>query len=1115
VNISALFIRRPVATTLLAIAILISGALAYFQLPVAPLPNIAFPVIVVQANMAGASPDIMASTVAEPLERRLGTIANVEELTSISYVGSSMIVVEFGLNRDINGAARDVEAAIQAARADLPTTLRSNPTYRQYNPADSPIMVLSLTSDTLTKAQLYDSADSVIQQQLSQVNGVGQITLGGGALPSVRVELQPGKLNSYGLGLEDVRAAIAAANANSAKGHLDQGDQRYVVLSNDQINKAAPYRDLVVAYRDGAPVLLRDVAQVRDSNENIRNAGLYNGKSAVLVIVYPMPGSNVVSTVRQIRNVLPAIEATLPHSVHVNVAIDRSESVRASVADTERTLFIAVLLVVGVVFIFLQSPRATLVPAVALPLSIVGTFGPMYLLGYSIDNLSLMALTIGTGFVVDDAVVVLENITRHLELGLSPKEAALKGSAEVGFTVISMSLSLIAVFLPILLMPGIVGLLFHEFAVTLSIAILISLVISLTVTPAMCAYVLSRDRAGHSTARWATWIEAQFERFKNAYARSLTAVLDHSLLVILLLIGLLVGNVFLFKLLPATFFPEQDTGILIGQIIADQSISFTAMEKKLAQLQSIVQKDPAVQSVAGFTGGRALNSANVFIELKPLAQRHATATEVVNRLRPKLNQVSGARLFMQAQQDLRIGGRQSAAEYQYTLTSDDSAALFAWTPKLVTALNKDRDQLLDVNSDLQQNGLQTYLKFNRATAARYGFAPNQIDNVLYDAFGQRTVSTIYNPLNQYFVVMEVAPEYWQYPQTLDQIFLSTAAGNPTGSQQTQMPGGTVTGVTAASAVSTASSAPSNTNSLNSNAQANATTNSISNSKGGSSSGSADSTAAETMVPLPALASYVNNHTSTQVNHQSGLVAATISFNLPVGGSLSKAQVALENAQREIGMPASIHGAFAGAAQAYAQSMGTIPLLILAALGVVYIVLGVLYESSIHPLTILSTLPSAGIGATLALLIFGTPFSVIALIGIILLIGIVKKNGIMMVDVAIQLQRNEGLPAKQAIHDAAVVRLRPIMMTTFAAVLGAVPLAIGIGQGASLRQPLGITVMGGLILSQVFTLYTTPVIYLYLDRLRFKLVKWSSGLPWNRQDEHMGPPEQSGQTDTKA
>jgi multidrug efflux pump len=1064
-------------------------------------------VIVVQANMAGASPDIMASTVAEPLERRLATIADVEELTSISYVGSSMVIIEFGLTRDINGAARDVEAAIQAARADLPTTLRSNPTYRQYNPADAPIMVLSLTSDTLTKAQLYDSADSVIQQQLSQVKGVGQITLGGGALPSVRVELQPGKLNSYGLGLEDVRAAISAANANSAKGHLDVGEQRYVVKSNDQISHAAPYRDLVVAYRNGAPVQLRDLAEVRDSNENIRNAGLFNGKSAILVIVYPSPGSNVVNTVAQIRSVLPAIEATLPSSVHVGVAIDRSESVRSSVGDTERTLFIAVLLVVGVVFIFLQSPRATLIPAVALPLSIVGSFGPMYLLGYSIDNLSLMALTIGTGFVVDDAVVVLENIVRHMELGLSPKEAALKGSGEVGFTVISMSLSLIAVFLPIMLMPGIVGLLFHEFAVTLSIAILISLLISLTVTPAMCAYVLSRNNAGHSKARWAQWVERQFDRFKDMYSRSLAAVLDHALLVILLLFGLLVGNVFLFKLVPATFFPEQDTGILIGQIIADQSISFPAMQKKLAQLQEIVQKDPAVESVAGFTGGRALNTANVFIELKPLAERHLSATEVVNRLRPKLNEVSGARLFIQAQQDLRIGGRQSAAEYQYTLTSDDSAALFKWTPKLVAALNKERAQMLDVNSDLQQNGLQTYVRFNRATAMRYGFVPNQIDNVLYDAFGQRTVSTIYNPLNQYFVVMEVAPDYWQFPQMLNQIYLSTASGNATGTAATQMPKGTVSGVTVATEASTTTSSA--TNALNSDAQTNATTNSISNSKGGSSTGSADSTSAETMVPLAALASYSNSHTSTQVNHQSGLVAATVSFNLPAGGSLSNAAVAINNTIREIGMPASIHGSFAGAAAAFSQSMGTIPLLILAALGVVYIVLGVLYESSIHPLTILSTLPSAGIGATLALLIFGTPFSVIALIGIILLIGIVKKNGIMMVDVAIQLQRSENMPAREAIHAAAVVRLRPIMMTTFAAVLGAVPLAIGIGQGASLRQPLGITVMGGLILSQLFTLYTTPVIYLYLDRLRGKLVKWSANLPWNRNED------QPGQPDTKA
>jgi multidrug efflux pump len=1103
VSIPGLFIKRPVATTLLAVAILLSGTLAYFRLPVAPLPNITFPVIVVQASMAGASPTIMASTVAAPLERRLGSIADVSELTSTSTVGSARIVIQFGLTRDINGAARDVQAAIQAARADLPSTLRNNPTYREFNPADSPIMVLALTSSTLTRAQLYDSADSVIQQQLSQVSGVGQITLGGSALPSVRVELQPDQLNSYGIGLEDVRAAISSANANSAKGHIDQAGQRFEVMSNDQISKAAPYRDLVVAYRNNAPVLLKDVADIQDSAENIRNAGLYNGKSAVLVVVYPLPGGNIVKTVDDIRRVLPTIEATLPNDIHVGIALDRSQSVNAAVGDTERTLFVAILLVIGVVFVFLQSPRAILVPAVALPLSIVGTFGPMYLLGYSLDNLSLMALTIGTGFVVDDAVVVLENIVRHVESGMDAREAALRGSAEVSFTVISMSLSLIAVFLPILLMPGIVGLMFHEFAVTLSIAILFSLVISLTVTPTMAAYVLNRRHALHSGARWATWSERQFERFKNAYARSLTTVLDHALLVGLTLVALVVLNVFLVKLLPSTFFPEQDNGILNGQIIADQSISFQAMQLKLAQLQDIVQKDPAVASVAGFAGGRALNTANVFIELKPLAVRKITAEEVVDRLRPKLNAVSGAKLFLQASQDLHIGGRQSAAEYQYTLTSDDPDALFTWVPRMVTALGKDRSQMTDVNSDLQENGLQIYINMNRATAARYGFAPNQLDSVLYDAFGQRTVSTIYNQLNQYYVVMEVAPKYWQYPQMLDRMRFSTAAGNAAGTQQTQMSGSIIKPVIPVSVVGTAQAGTS-TNARNANAEANQLTNAISNAKGGSSSGSADSTAAETLVPFSALATYTSNHTATQVSHQGGLVAATISFNLPPGGSLSKATATIDQVTRDLGVPASIHGSFAGAAQVYAQSMSTMPLLILAALAAVYIVLGILYENTVHPITILSTLPSAGIGATLALLIFGTPFSVIAMIGIILLIGIVKKNAIMMIDVAIQLQRNEGMDAKQAIHDAAVLRLRPIMMTTAAAVLGAMPLAIGIGQGASLRQPLGITVMGGLILSQVFTLYTTPVIYLYLDRLRARLARWSATMPWNRTNASASP-----------
>ena len=1082
-NIPAFFIRRPVATSLLALAIALSGVLAYFHMPVAPLPNITFPVVVVQATMAGASPEIMASTVAEPLERRLATISGVNEITSQNSVGSAQIVVQFNLTRDINGAARDVEAGIQAARADLPTTLRGNPSYREFNPADSPIMILSLTSKTLTTAQLYDSADTVIQQQLSQITGVGQIQLGGSALPSVRIELEPDKLSSYGIGLEDVRAAVASANADSAKGYVDQGDLRYEVMSNDQATKASDYQDLVVAYRNGAPVLLHDVAAVVDSNENIRNAGLYNNLPTVGVIVYPLPGANIIKTVASIKRVLPSIEATLPPNIEVHLALDRSQSVNAAVGDTERSLMIAVVLVIGVVYVFLQSPRATLIPAAVLPISILGTFGPMYLLGYSIDNLSLMALTISTGFVVDDAVVVLENVVRHVEAGMSVREAALKGSAEVSFTVISMSLSLIAVFTPILLMPGIVGLLFHEFAVTLSIAIMLSLLLSLTVTPTMCAYLLSRGETLHSQARWATWTERQFERFKTLYANSLTLVLDRSLLVGLSLIGMILLMFVLVTRLSFTFFPEQDNGLLIGQIIADQSISFPAIKTKLQQLQDIVRRDPAVASVIGFTGTRALNQANVFVGLKPLSQRHLSADQVVQRLRPKLNEVSGARLFLQAVQDLRIGGRQSAAEYQYTLTSDDTDALYSWTPKLVTELGRHRDALVDVNSDLQQNGLQTYISLNRATAMRYGFEPNQVDSILYDAFGQRTVTTIFNPFNQYYVVMEVAPQYSQFPQMLDRMYLSTAAGNASGTAQTQAQGGTVSGVTPYSAVSAGAAAGSATNALNSSAQANAVTNSISNSRGGTSTGSADSTDAETMVPLRGFSTYVSNHTATQVNHQSGMVAATISFNLPPGGSLSKASTAIEAAMHDLGMAASIRGGFAGAGQVFAQSMGTMPLLVVAALAAVYIVLGVLYENTMHPITILSTLPSAGIGAILSLLIFGTPFSVIALIGIILLIGIVKKNAIMMIDVAIHLQREQKMEAKQAIHDAAVLRLRPIMMTTAAAVLGALPLAIGFGQGASLRQPLGITVMGGLILSQVFTLYTTPVIYLGLERLR--------------------------------
>jgi multidrug efflux pump len=1095
-NVSTFFITRPVATTLLAVAILLSGLLAYVHLAVAPMPNVTYPVIVVQANMAGASPEIMASTVAEPLEKRLGTIANVVSMTSISYAGSTIVTVQFGLDRDINGAARDVQAAIQASRADLPSTLRSNPSYREYNPAASPIMVLAMTSKTLTPPQLYDAADSVIQQQLSQVSGVGQITLGGSALPAVRVELQPDKLNSYGIGLEDVRAAVSAANSDSAKGHIDQNGLRYEVQSNDQINIAAPYRDLIIAYRNDAPVFLRDVADVEDSSENLRNLGLFDGQPAVLVIVYPTPNGNIVKTVAQIRKVLPAIKATLPNNVDVNIAIDRSESVNAAVDDSERSLCIAIALVIGIIFVFLQSSRAILVPAIAMPLSIIGSFGPMYLMGYSLDNLSLMALTIGTGFVVDDVVVVMENIVRHIELGLDVRSAAIRGSSEVSFTVISMSLSLIAVFLPILLMPSLLGEMFHEFAVTLSIAILFSLLISLTITPTLTAHVLCNSTVSVNSYHRLSSLETYFKRFTESYSKSLSVALENPRAVLLSLLALMALDAVLVRFIPSTFFPEQDNGILIGQVIADQSISFQAMERKLYALEKIVRADPAVASVAGFTGGRSLNSGNLFIELKPLAERKLSAIEVVGRLRPKLQQVPGAQLFLQAAQDVQVSSRQSAAEYQYTLMSEDASALYSWVPKLVAALNKHRDALTDVNSDLQQNALQTSIETDRATAARYGFAANQIDNVLYDAFGQRTASTIYNAINQYYVVMEVAPKYWQYPQSLEHISLSTSAANVTGTAQTQMSGNVVQGVAPYAAVGKSALLAASTNSLNSNAEANQLTNSISNTKGGSSSGSADTTAAETMVPLLTMSSYTTSHTATQINHQGGAVAATVSFNLPPDGSLSSALATIHNSMRELRVPANIRGSASGAAQIYAQSMSAMPLLILGALIVVYLILGILYENTVHPLTILSTLPSAGVGATLALLIFGTPFSVIAMIGIVLLIGIVKKNAIMMIDVAIHLQRDEGYEPTKAIHDAAVIRLRPIMMTTAAAVLGAVPLAIGIGQGASLRQPLGITIMGGLILSQVFTLYTTPVIYLYLDHLRARLARWSATLPWN-------------------
>jgi multidrug efflux pump len=1080
-NLAGIFIKRPVATILLTIGIALSGMLAFFKMPVAPLPQIAFPTIQVQANMAGASPDTMAATVAEPLERHLGTIADVTEMTSQSGVGTTRITLQFGLDRDINGAARDVEAAIQAARADLPTTLRANPQYQKFNPADAPIMVLALTSDTMTPGQLYDSADTVLEQQFSQINGVGNVELGGSALPAVRVELQPGPLAKYGIGLEDVRAALAAANANSPKGYFDAGATRYQIYTNDQATVAAQYRNLIIAYRNGQGVKLSDVSTVSNSVENLQNAGLYNGKAAVLVIVRPSPGANIIRTVDQIKTVLPELRAALPPAINFGVAMDRSQSIRASLADTERTLFIAVLLVVAVVFVFLRSPRATLIPGLAVPVSIIGSFGPMYLMGFSIDNLSLMALTVATGFVVDDAVVVTENTMRHLEDGMEPLEAALRGGKEVSFTVLAMSLSLIAVFLPILLMPGLVGKLFQEFAETLTITILISLLVSLTTTPMLCALLLRREHAaGAPQNRILAALEGWFNAARGGYERSLRWALRHARLVGVGLILTIILNVVLFVVVPKGFFPEQDTGLVMGNIQADQATSFAAMTQKLVALEAIVQKDPGVASAAGFTGGHSTNTGFLFITLKPLSERHASATRIVARLRKPLAKIAGVETFLVPAQDLRVGGRQSNAEYQYTLQSDDAAALEEWTPKIVAALKQD-GTLADVNSDMQTGGLETYVQINRPQAARLNVTPAEIDATLYDAFGQRDVSTIYNELNQYEVVMELAPQYQQTPQDLSRIYVSTSGGRASGTSSSQLAAGSVVARTSSTSTS------STVSSVALDSATNAAINSIAASGHSSaSSGTAVSTNAETMVPLSAFASFAPGTTPISVNHESGRVAATISFSLPQGVALGTGAAAIQRTMNNLDVPLSITGSFAGTAAAFQSSSSSEPLLILAALTAVYIVLGILYESTIHPITILSTIPSAGLGATLFLLMLNTPLTIIALIGVILLIGIVKKNAILMIDFALQLERGQGVAPEEAIFRAASLRFRPILMTTFAAILGALPLAIGLGQGASLRQPLGLTIIGGLVVSQALTLYTTPVVYLWLDRLGQKL-----------------------------
>jgi len=1018
-NPCALFINRPVATTLLTLGVALAGIVAFTLLPVAPLPQVDFPTISVQAALPGASPETMASTVATPLERALGVIAGVTELTSSSSLGNTRITLQFDLSRDIDGAARDVQAAINAASTLLPTGLPSNPTYRKVNPADAPIMILSLTSATMSRPQMYDATSTILAQKISQLDGVGQVTVGGAAAPAVRVELDPPALNRMGIGVEAVRTAIATTNANRPKGAVEDDSQHWQILADDQAKTAAEYIPLIVAYSNGTAVRLGDVANVVDSMQDIRNDGLFNGKPAVMLIINRQPGANIIETVDRVRALLPQMRASIPGAIDLNVVMDRTPTIRSSLHEVERTLVISVALVVMVVFLFLRNARSALIPSVVVPVSLIGTFAVMYLAGFSLNTLSLMALTIATGFVVDDAVVVLENVSRHIENGSTPYEAALRGAREVGFTVLSMSLSLIAVFIPILLMGGIVGRLFREFAVTLSAAILVSLVISLTTTPMMCARLLKpRTEEKHG------WLyhgsERVFAYCLERYRITLDWALAHGRIMLLVLTATVCFNIYLYTIVPKGFFPQQDVGRLSGNIQADQSISFQAMRKKLANYVDIVRADPAVDNVVAFTGGGQTNGGFMFISLKPISERKLSADQVIARLRPQLAREPGASLFLQPQQDIRIGGRPSNAQYQYTLQSDDINELRAWEPRIRQALTK-LPELADVNTDAQDQGLQTSLVVDRDAAARLGISQALIDNTLSDLFGQRLVSTIYEPLNQYHVVMEAAPQYWQSQETLKDVFVIAASG-------------------------------------------------VQGNQG-------------TPVPLSSFAHYEPSLTPLQVNHQGQFAASTISFNLPVGVSLSDATKVIDDTMLRIGVPTSVHGSFQGTAKAFQASLDNQPLLILAALIAVYLVLGILYESLIHPLTILSTIPSAGVGAILALLAFGSELSIIAFIGIILLIGIVKKNAIMMIDFAIDAERNDGLSPRDAIHRACLLRFRPIMMTTMAALFGAIPLAIGFSDGSEFRRPLGISIVGGLILSQLLTLYTTPVVYLYLDRFR--------------------------------
>jgi multidrug efflux pump len=1012
-SLSEPFVRRPVATTLLTIGVALAGALAFKLLPVSPLPQVDFPTISVSASLPGASPEVMAATVATPLERSLGRIAGITEMTSSSSLGSARVTVQFDISRDINGAAREVQAAIQAARSQLPTSLPNNPTYRKVNPADAPVMILALTSDTFSRGQMYDLASTVLGQRLSQVKGVGQVTVGGGSLPAVRVELNPTLLNKLGIGFDEVRSAITNTNANRPKGFLEDGERYWQIQANDQAVSAREYIPIVVAYRNGAAVRLGDLGEVKDDVQDLRNFGSANGKPAVLLIINRQPNANIIEVVDAVTALLPELGASLPSDVKLELMMERTSTIRAALREVERTLLISICLVILVVFAFLGNVRATLIPSVAVPVSLIGTFSIMYLLGYSLNNLSLMAMIVATGFVVDDAIVVLENVSRHIEEGMKPFEAALQGAREVAFTVVSMSISLVAVFIPILFMGGIIGRLFREFAVTLSVAIMVSLLVSLTTTPMMCSLLL-RPHAEHKPGWFGRLAERSFASIRNGYARTLGWALRFPLIVLLILIATVVLNIWLYTIVPKGFFPQQDTGRMMGSVRADQSISFQAMRSKMEDFLAIVKADPAVDNVTAFTGGGQRNSGQMFIALKPLKERKETIDQVMARLRVSLAKEPGATLFLTPLQDLRAGGREAAASTQFTLRGDDLNELRTWATKLEFAL-RDAPELADVNSDQQSKGLQMSLVIDRNTASRLGITPRMIDTALYLAFGQAQVSTIYQDRNQYRVVMEAAPEYWQSPATLDSIYVLS----PTKGQ----------------------------------------------------------------VPLSAFSRYEPTLTSLAVNHQGQFAASTISFNLQPGVAMSQASDVVKDTMARIGVPTSIYASFEGSAKLFQAGLDNQPLLILAALLTVYIVLGILYESIVHPITILSTLPSAGVGALLALLAFGTEFSLIALIGVILLIGIVKKNAILMIDFALDAERTRGLGPKEAIFEAATLRLRPILMTTMAAALGAIPLAIGAGDGAELRRPLGISIVGGLLVSQVLTLYTTPVVYLYLDRFR--------------------------------